>query len=252
VIKVALLSYACGRFSDPKLEFAPRWLAHHSRLFDRSDIYVVCNHVDETLYDSVNIIHRDHPEGIWFDVFWEMATTYEAIVRLRLTHHVTIFTSMDEFICTRKPIHALVSESDLPCQRLPTYDVIHDVFNEASLDFSKPTLMQRSFWKYAPGSTHPAILRSGLAPALGWHSLAGIEPTDIPFAGDALLAHFKREDYSNLVARTEDRQLWPWGIAKEMKGLSHHNKLLGDDLTEWFFQDLYNLEPTRTNFVEVP
>ena len=166
-----------------------------------------------------------------------------------------MFTSMDEFLCTRKPVEELVNGGEwTPCFRLPTFDVVHDMFNEPAIDMSKPTLPQRYNWKYAPGSTHPAIFHSGLAPALGWHSLAGIEPRDIPFAYGAVLAHFKREDYGNLVKRTTDRWTnWEWGVAKEMKGLSEHNKLMGDDLANWYFHDFHEgMEPIPLDFIEVP
>lgn len=253
---ISLLGYATGQFIDPTLEFGPRWIRHHSKLFDPADIFIVCNHVNRDLYEGygVNLINRDHPEGNEYDVFWEMATTYEAIVRLRLTYGATVFTSMDEFICTRKPIREIVEADEwVPCRRIPSYDVVHDPLTEPSLDLSRPTLPQRKFWKYSPSATHPAILYSGLAPALGWHSLAGIEPGDIPFAYGIILAHMKREDYSMLHRRTEDRQSWQWGLAKNQKGLSHHNKLTGKDLEEWFFQDLpEDLELTQNGFLETP
>lgn len=240
-MKVALLSYSCGQFSDPALEFAPRWVAHHSKIFPKEDIYVVGNHVRKEFFKDVNFINRDHPEGNQFDVFWEMATTYEAITTLRLDYPCIMFASMDEFLCLRRPLQDLVSYGDLdwePCKRLPTFDVVHDPFTEPAINIDRPTLEQRRFWKYAPGSTHPAILYSGLAPALGWHSMAGVEPNVIPFAHGACLAHFKREDFYSLHRRTEERQRWKWGRAKDQPGLSHHNKFTGEELTQWFFQDL--------------
>lgn len=256
--KVALLSYSCGKFSDPSLEFAPRWIAHHSKLFDSGDMYVVGNQVRKRFFKDINYIPRDHPEKLTFDVFWEMATTYEALVRLRLSYHVVIFTSMDEFLCTQKPVEELINGIDsrdpswVPCQRIPTFDVIHDPFNEPPIDLKHPTFCQRSWWRFSPGSTHPAIFYSSLAPALGWHSLAGIEPRDIPYAYGAVLAHLKREDFEMLQRRNADRQTWRWGVAKDMPGLSEHSKMKDDGLATWFFQDVHEVESLRTDWLEVP
>lgn len=253
--KVALLAYACGKFSDPRLEFGPRWIAHHAKLFSHEDIYVITNHVDASIYESVNTIPRDHPEGAWYDVFWEMATAHEAITRLRLSYPVVVFTSMDEFLCTRTSVADLVDcnrGNRTKCRRIPTFDVIHDPFREPPIDHSVPTLEQRYYWRYSPGSTHPAIFYDSVAPALGFHSLAGVEPQEIPFAYGAFLAHLKREDYEDFLARTKDRRQWPWGPAKDIPGLSHQNKLEEDGLKHWYFQDVHEVEPIRTDFLEVP
>ena len=251
-MNACLLGYATGQFADARLEFAPRWIRHHAKIFRPQDIYIVGNNVNRNLFHDVNLIVRDHPDNAWYDVFWEMACVYEQIVRLRLKYNTVVFASMDEFLCLSSPLDYIVDQKYTPCLRIPTYDVIHDPLTEPAIDNTKSTLSQRMFWKFAPGSTHPSIFHDSLAMSLGCHSLAGVEPHNIPWADGAIWLHAKREDYHMLHARTRERIQWPWGDAQHIQGLSEQNKLSDDALDRWYFQDVNSVELTHTDFEEIP
>lgn len=255
-MKTGLLSYATGRFREPELEFGARWVEHHKRIFGGDNIFVVGNYVDPLLYKDVHLINRNHPEGLQYDAYWELAMLSEWLPKLRNTYYCLFITLMDEFLCFDRPLEEVVEQNRKVkggvC-RVKGYHIVQNIFTEPLLDLNTPTLEQRKWWIYDEAQTHPVIFYSSIPFALGCHSLVGVEPNRIPVAGGVTLSHQKREDFNMYLKRTMDRRTWKWDpYVWNQGGLSTHNKLFGKKLRNWFFGGVESAEPIRNGFLWVP
>ena len=248
-----LLGPACGRFSDPALESAPLWLAHHIPIFGAENIFVVGNQVDESMFKDVNFIRRDHPDGANIDFYWQAAILYERIIRLR-NKYFTLFTlEMDEFLCLEKPLGALLNLSQhTPVYRLEGYDVVHNIFEEPPINLKVPLLPQRNWWVFTTVMSKPAIFNGSLAPSIGGHSIAGVEPENIPIMPGAKLVHMKQMDYDMCRRKIEDRVLnWRWLESQNMGEEAQTADVL-KTFDEWFFHGVASAKPIPRNFLSVP
>lgn len=228
--------------------FLPLWLRHYGRDFEPTDVYVLDHDSTDGSTDALGTtcrrapVHRTHS----FDHTW-LKTTVEAFQSFLLCSYETVlFTEVDELIVADpRRYDGLASYIDglqAPAACCTGYNVVHQPA-EAALRFDEPLLAQRAYWHPAPNYSKRLLARVPLAWSLGFHTEANV-PEVLPDP-DLLLIHLHRVDLDTCIARNRDAARRTWNQADVAAGLGTQNRLLDDELREWFYRgaDLAGTKP---------
>lgn len=185
-------------------EFLGVWVRHYGRWFDADSMFVVP--IKECVVPPypVTVLDRTRPSALF-------SHTYEQVVRnavaaeLLQTHRAVICADMDEIVFhEHKPLDQFLAEfvaSGEPVARCQGVELLD--FNEGPLDWSRPILGQRAFYRRDLVYDKPCVVTQPTDWHPGTHVFSGMRPGFRPTEG-LYLAHLNRADY-DLCRRNVER-----------------------------------------------
>lgn len=219
--------------------FLPLWLRHYGGHFEPTDLYVLDHDSTDGSTDGLGNacrvvpVHRSHS----FDHSWLKTTVEEFQSFLLCSYDTVLFTEVDELVVADpRRYDGLASYIDGLQARAACctgYNVVHQP-DEPPLRFDEPLLAQRGYWHRAPKHSKRLLARVPLAWSIGFHNEANV-PEACPDP-DLLLIHLHRVDLDTCLDRHRDAARRTWSQTDVAAGLGVHNRLVDDELYDWFYR----------------
>lgn len=209
-MKKALFTNVC---SEPI--FLPVWLSYYSKFFPGEDIYLITNNIVDdsikkakgkygvievpreslTVYSEYQYKNLQDPAVIvklLESFLWELLDEYELVVTCDIDE--LIIPDTDKY----KDFGDYLEKNTKDIDYCTGYEVMQDN-SEADIDYTKPLLKQRKYWRRDDFYDKPYILKKKIQWVPGRHGLI----TDVrsPNNPELFLVHLHRFDYKAYFSR---------------------------------------------------
>jgi len=229
--------------------FLDIWIDYYSKHIDKKDLYIL-NHgsstpsslesIERARASGVNIVpvHRFHS----FDHEWLRSTVCQFQSFLLHSYSAVIFAEADELIIPKLDAYKdglrsyvldkIGSKPDVI--RCKGYSIEHLPSEELPIDFTKPLMAQRTYWKGTTIYDKPVVASRPCTWILGFHNLAH---TDLPVDNNLLLIHLHRLDYDYCKAAHREKAARAWNPYDINNSWGLQNSLHeGKAFDDWFFE----------------
>lgn len=231
--------------------FLDTWVSHYSKHIDKKDLYIL-NHnssmpasldsLEKAKAAGVNIVpvHRLHS----FDHEWLRTTVCQFQYFLLKSYSVVMFSECDELIMPRPSVYkdGLRSyvlnclETKSSVVRCKGYSVEHSPSEEPSIDFTKPLMAQRAYWRETSMYDKPVVASRPCNWTIGFHNLSSV---NLPVDNNLLLIHLHRLDYNYCKAAHCEKATRNWNPYDVANNYGKQNSLHeGQPFDEWFFKGI--------------
>ena len=254
MINKRLAAFTIAQNEDTFLEI---WVKHYSAHIPKEDLYIL-NH-NSTTESSLKVLDKCRQEGInvipvhRFESFnheW-LKNTVEFFQKFLLQNYqAVLFAEADELIFVKPSptakglvdfIMDKLSKDDdtkphLKFLRCFGFSIDHVPSLEAPIDFTKPILEQRKYWRFDYLYCKALISNVHCYWTLGFHHLHNCEA--IPMDMDLMLLHLHKIDYEACKKKHKEQAERKWCKLdlEQLRGLQNRTSE-GEEFDKWFFGD---------------
>ena len=229
--------------------FLDVWVSHYSKHIDKKDLYIL-NH-NSSIPSSLEALDRARAAGVnvipvhrfySFDHLWLVDVVSSFQEFLLKSYSVVIFAEADELIVPRPDVYKEGLRSyvldkiskEAGVIRCRGYTIQHAPSEEPPIDFTKPLIPQRSYWKGTTIYDKPVVASRPCKWTIGFHNLTHVE---LPVDNNLFLVHLHRMDYGYCKAAHREKASRDWNAYDVSKSYGRQNSLFeGDVFDEWFFK----------------
>ena len=252
MINKRLAAFTIAQNEDTFLEI---WAKHYSAHIPKEDLYIL-NH-NSTTESSLKVLDKCRQEGInvipvhRFESFnheW-LKNTVEFFQKFLLQNYqAVLFAEADELIFVKPSptakglvdfIMDKLSKDDdsrpqLKFLRCFGFSIDHVPSLEAPIDFTKPILEQRKYWRFDYLYCKALISNVHCHWTLGFHHLLNCE--SIPIDMDLMLLHLHKVDYEHCKKKHREQAERKWSKLdlEQLRGLQNRTSE-GEAFDKWFF-----------------
>lgn len=231
--------------------FLDIWIDYYSKHIDKKDLYILDH--DSSIPASLEVLDRARSAGInivpvhrfhSFDHLWLCDVVCEFQSFLLQSYSTVIFAESDEIIIPKLDVYKdglrgyVLGNMGLEPKviRCKGYTVEHVPSEEPAIDFSKPLMPQRSYWRATTLYDKPIVANRPCRWTLGFHNLAHVE---LPVDKNLLLIHLHRLDYEYCKRIHKERASRNWNPLDIKNSYGRQNSLYdGKEFDAWFFEGL--------------
>lgn len=246
MVKNQLAMFTIAQNEDRFLEI---WLDYYSRHISKKDLYILDH--NSTIPSSLEVLQKARSSGVnvipvhryhSFDHMWLKQVVMDFQYFLLDSYSVVIFSEADEIIIPKLDSYkdglrsyVLDKIGDEPnVIRCKGYTIEHVPSEEPAIDFTKPLMAQRSYWRATLLYDKPLVANRPCVWTLGFHNLAH---ANLPVDNNLLLIHLHRLDYDYCKRIHRERADRKWSPNDIKNHWGRQNALCdGPEFDKWFFE----------------
>jgi hypothetical protein len=236
--------------------FLALWLAYYGRYFAPDDIWILDHDSTDGSTGAVAgrchvvPVHRDKS----FDHAWLRDTAQAFQAFLLRSYAWVLFAEADEFVVADPArfagLDAYIDALAAPAVRCTGFNVVHQPAAEPPIDFTRPLLAQRGYWRRSTLYSKRILSSVPLAWQPGFHEERALGAS-VPDPALALV-HLHRVDYQHCLARHRERVERRWNERDVELGHGYQSRIVEPaDFDAWFFGGA-DLEPADTVLEPIP
>ena len=256
-----------GAFTIAKDEtyFLDIWVDYYSRSIPKEDLFILDH--DSKSKETHELFKKYRDQGIniipvhndfSYNHYWLRDVVQKFQRFMLVSYDIVLFAEPDEIIIPRPDLYACTLKEyilnkmyDNPNKllRCVGYSVEHQRTTEPPIDFSKPIMSQRKWWRYDSYYDKTLISSIECAWNLGFHYMLN-NPLWPPPDRNLLLVHIHKLDYELCRAKHKERVALKWASHESGFNAVNQNKIYeGSEFDKYF--DSGFLNPTH-NIAPVP